>query len=676
MHSLRHTIALGALLCLGSGVANAQITYVYKGGTDTNWGNALNWNSPGIAPTNQLVNGRITVTNHPTAGFPLSYIAAYGTTIYTNTVAATGRALVLGSGSAGLYGSMVIAGGTWESRALNPDVLGNSGGTAVLTIAGGNYVFTNFGAKNLVMPLGTAASTATLTINSGSVSVDTISQGQDSGQAGNSTINLNGGTLAVKIITDYGSAVNSTNNFNGGTLVALASTSGFIVADYLKVLAGGARIDSQGFSISIAKPFVNGVAGTDGGLIKLGTGTLTLSGTNTYTGPTTVSNGVLNTTAPSTGTGAYTNIDGTTLGVTVLAAGQSLRPSVWTLGANCTNTLALGTGNPTAPAINVTGSLNLSGDVRVNVSGSSLTAGTYVLIQYGARNGSGNFVPGTLPALTGGLGTSLVDDAGNKQVKLVVVQQQNLKWAVANGDWDLITANWLPVAGGSPANYNASDFVTFNDDASGSSPITVNLTAERSPSSLTISNATKNYILTGSGVTGSVGLTKDGAATLALSNNNAYASPTVINAGTLQVGAGGAAGTIGAGNVTNNGTLVFNRSDALAMPNLIVGTGAVTQAGAGTTTLSGANTYSGATVVNAGILKLGAANVIPDGAGKGSVNVAAGTFDLGGFSETINGLTGSGTVDNSGAAATLTVGGNDTSSTFSGTLQNTGGRSL
>ena len=52
-------------------------------------------------------------------------------------------------------------------------------------------------------------------------------------------------------------------------------------------------------------------------------------------------------------------------------------------------------------------------------------------------------------------------------------------------------------------------------------------------------------------------------------------------------------------------------------------------------------------------------------------------MDLGGFSETINGLSGSGTVDNAvgTGAYTLTVGNNDQTSTFSGTITDTTGGS-
>ncbi len=90
---------------------------------------------------------------------------------------------------------------------------------------------------------------------------------------------------------------------------------------------------------------------------------------------------------------------------------------------------------------------------------------------------------------------------------------------------------------------------------------------------------------------------------------------------------------------------------------------------------SGGNTYSGTTLVSAGTLALGANNTMPTGAGKGNVDVASGAiFDMGGFSTIINGLVGSGTVDNSGGGATtLTVGNNNISTTFPGTIKNSTG---
>src|SRR5207244_2546117 len=83
-----------------------------------------------------------------------------------------------------------------------------------------------------------------------------------------------------------------------------------------------------------------------------------------------------------------------------------------------------------------------------------------------------------------------------------------------------------------------------------------------------------------------------------------HAGGTTIGGGTLQVGAGGTSGTLGAGSVTNNANLAFNRTDALAVANNISGSGNLFQNGTGTTTLSGGLSYSGTTNINAGALQL------------------------------------------------------------------------
>src|SRR5262249_2139510 len=134
-------------------------------------------------------------------------------------------------------------------------------------------------------------------------------------------------------------------------------------------------------------------------------------------------------------------------------------------------------------------------------------------------------------------------------------------------------------------------------------------------------------------------------------------------------------GKLALGSATRTFTVAQNGGNVdLSVSAVISGTGGLTKAGAGTMALSGLNTYSGATNVSLGTLKLGASNVIPDGAGKGNVTVD-GTLDMNDFSETINGLSGSGFVDNVAGVgtSTLTVGNNNATSTFSGKLQNTSG---
>ncbi|MBT3192787.1 MAG: hypothetical protein HN341_09560 [Verrucomicrobia bacterium] len=86
------------------------------------------------------------------------------------------------------------------------------------------------------------------------------------------------------------------------------------------------------------------------------------------------------------------------------------------------------------------------------------------------------------------------------------------------------------------------------------------------------------------------------------------------------------------------------------------------------------NDYQGTTIIEGtkGTLVLGRANQIPNGASAGDV-VNSGTLNMGGFSETINGLSGSGTIDGISGTPTLTLGDNDATASFSGTIKDTAG---
>lgn len=93
------------------------------------------------------------------------------------------------------------------------------------------------------------------------------------------------------------------------------------------------------------------------------------------------------------------------------------------------------------------------------------------------------------------------------------------------------------------------------------------------------------------------------------------------------------------------------------------------------TSAANSNTYAGNTTISSATetLTLGAANQIPNGSSKGNLIVTGGNFKMGGFSETINGLSGNGTVDGVSGTPTLTVGDNDATSIFSGAIKNTAG---
>jgi outer membrane autotransporter protein len=104
-------------------------------------------------------------------------------------------------------------------------------------------------------------------------------------------------------------------------------------------------------------------------------------------------------------------------------------------------------------------------------------------------------------------------------------------------------------------------------------------------------------------INGPGALIKIGTGTLILTGDNTYSGGTTINAGTLQLGNGGTTGSI-TGNVTDNGTLAFNRSNTVIFPGVISGTGSLAQIGPGTTILTAENTYTGGTTISAGTLQL------------------------------------------------------------------------
>ena len=91
---------------------------------------------------------------------------------------------------------------------------------------------------------------------------------------------------------------------------------------------------------------------------------------------------------------------------------------------------------------------------------------------------------------------------------------------------------------------------------------------------------------------------------MTLTAANTYAGGTTISGGTLQLGAGGTTGSL-LGNVTDNGTLAFDRSDTVTFGGVISGSGGLAQIGSGTTILNAVNTFSGPTAVTSGWLAIG-----------------------------------------------------------------------
>ena len=105
--------------------------------------------------------------------------------------------------------------------------------------------------------------------------------------------------------------------------------------------------------------------------------------------------------------------------------------------------------------------------------------------------------------------------------------------------------------------------------------------------------------------------------------NAGYGTINLNAGGTLQIGVGGTTGVLVSSTLTNNGTLIFNRSDASTYSGTISGSGAVTKAGAGTLTFSGSNGYTGRTQVNGGVLALSNTSAL---AGTGTLSFGGGSL--------------------------------------------------
>ena len=154
----------------------------------------------------------------------------------------------------------------------------------------------------ILLNTSTATPSATLTIQDSAAmtgtSLDLNNNGATSSVA---TVNLNGGTLTVGSVakTRTGVSQTATFNLNGGELRPSASSTSFwnsLSGTTARVKVGGAKIHTNNFDITIAQALLNDTtlgSTPDGGLTKNGTGVLTLSANNTYTGPTIVNGGSL-----------------------------------------------------------------------------------------------------------------------------------------------------------------------------------------------------------------------------------------------------------------------------------------------------------------------------------------------------------------------------------------------
>jgi autotransporter-associated beta strand protein len=173
-----------------------------------------------------------------------------------------------------------------------------AGAAGTLEVDGGTVQTTNLWvARNGTAGTPNVLSTGTVNQFGGAVVATNLTTG-----GGTAVYNLNGGTLTANIIRKNPLSTTGTGtlNFNGGVLKAGAADnptgssyflSGLTAAN---VKAGGAKIDTNGFNVTVNQILAADTGSLGGGLTKQGgLGTLTVSQQSTYTGNTTVSAGIL-----------------------------------------------------------------------------------------------------------------------------------------------------------------------------------------------------------------------------------------------------------------------------------------------------------------------------------------------------------------------------------------------
>jgi len=427
--------------------------------------------------------------------------------------------------------------------------------------------------------------------------------------SGNTTIN--NGQLQV---TASGASPNSTFvvNTNGGLIFATDSAfvlGGLSGAGDVSLLNNGSSpvaltVGGNNASTTYSGALLDGGAGAT--VTKVGVGRLTLSGTNAYSGLTTVSNGAVSISPNYAAGGNFTVNEGAVFGVsgnTPVTSAQIGTLTSGISGSGSSTLLFTSLPVPTNAPMTVATLAPVGGAGSVIISNTAVLAvGTYNLINYTTISGVG-FSAFTLGALPPGTTASLVNNtaATPKVIQLVVSAIAPQIWSGAvNTNWDIATTlNWK--LNSAATNYHDFSPALF-DDSVGSGQTAVNLAANVQPSSLTVSNITKDFTFTtasGNGISGTTALAKKGAGTLTLVNvTNSFTGGTTISAGTVVL----SSATLGSGGITDNASLVFSNGSQV-VASAISGSGTLTKNGNGTLELSGANSFSGGLTIKNGTVQ-------------------------------------------------------------------------
>ncbi len=349
---------------------------------------------------------------------------------------------------------------------------------------------------------------------------------------------------------------------NAGT-VTVDNSAGAVGFKGIQFMSDGYVIDGDALTASDAATTIRtdpGVTATiragimgSGGLVKTDTGTLVLSGINSYTGGTSILGGTLRVSSDS-------NL-GLPAGAITFDAGVLQTTAPFSTARNMTVDAGGGT-------LQTESDLTASG--VITGSGALVKAGGGTLTLTGANTYSG--------------GTTIRDGT------LLISSDSNLGAGVGG----------LILDGGNLR--NISGFATQRSIA-----LDVDGGTLQTDADLWVSGA----------ITGGGELVKTGAGTLTLTGTNTYAGNTVISGGTLKLGDGGTSGSI-TGDVVDNATLAFDRSDDRIFGGRISGGGRIQQLGSGSTNLSAdSSAFTGTTMISAGTLFV-------DGKLGGTLNIASG----------------------------------------------------
>jgi len=563
-----------------------------------------------------------------------------GTTVASGATLQLENSISVGAEALALQGTLRSASGTNAYA-------GAISGAGQVTIDAGNFTLSGSGANTYTGVTTLESGTLDLAKSSGVVAVSgNLVIGNGSGAATVRLVNANqiGDTSAVTLASG-GTPVLNLNN-QSDTIGSLASAN---TAAAVQLGSGTLTTGGNGGSTSFA-----GVISGTGGLTKQGAGTFTLSGTNTYTGATTVGAGTLQ----LGNSNVIADASNLTLGSgATLALGGTFSERVNVLGftgatidfgavgtANHFVFSSVGTHSGTLTVANWTDGIDVFGVAVNTVSQAFLDNVFFANLNVGI-----GAVLSDTPVVVGSYGSyytlspipTFVWDGG-----------QNSGPVSGQDDWtkaDNWAGNIAPAIGSKKAIVMAGVAKTTTD-MNGAFQVS-SLLFRADAGAFTINSSTGDALTVGGG-----GINNQSTATQTLNVDIALSANQ-----TWTADVGGLA-HIGAALLNNGYTLSVAGSEDVTLASAISGTGGLRMDGTGTLTLSGTNTYTGGTTLAAGVVSVAAdANL---GGASGGL-----TFD-GGTLRTTAALTTARNITIESGGATFDANGYD--STFSGTMSGAG----